>query len=337
MRKTTLKTKLFVALFCVLLLFVGLYRSESFDETFSEKLELREELISLAMNFKHLVLRDNLFNKLMYTKNSRWLNYIGELSLDDFQNAIPFTPKQLETIQTKLDSIQQNLDQRGIKFYVVIPPNKNTIYPEDLEEILTKFQLKSRLDQLVEYQSTHPGLDVIDMRPELLEAKKTNLVYTATGTHWNDYGSWVGYNKIMSIISQDFPQLVPNPIENYDVSQEKFSGELASLSGNLLTNEFVERLTLRNPRDVTHHPDLPTQASEIYEITSYINDPELAVALVYRDSFYYKLNNHMNQHFRKSVCLWRFSFEYEKVDEIQPDLVIFEVTERYIDFLLRLN
>jgi alginate O-acetyltransferase complex protein AlgJ len=329
MKKTKFYPKIFIALFSILLLFLGLYTTKSL-ETFVDSFGLRDNLISWSMNFKFLVLKDNYYN-MMYTTDQHWLNYIGENSLDDAQNTYPFTSEQLETIHAKLSNIQQTLNERGIKFYLVIPPNKNTIYPDDLDWIAPKRQEISRLDQLVQYEQFHSGLNIIDVRSELFEAKENNPVFYPTDTHWNDYGSWVAYFNIISAISQDFPKIVPNPLGKFDVGYKNFSGDLAKMSGKLKIDEITQILTLQNPKKVSYDNTVLYK-----DFISYIDDPELPVALVFKDSFYSLLQANMGQHFRESVCLSTFKFDYGKVDEVQPDLVIYEVTERYLHQLLYL-
>lgn len=333
MNKTNFYPKILITSFCVLLLFLGVYTTKSL-EFLADNHDLRDNLISWAMNLKFLVLKDNFFSNIMYTRDHQWLNYTGEASIDDAQNVIPFTSEQLEIIHAKLSNIQQTLNERGIKFYLVIPPNKLTIYPDDLDRIAPKHQPISRLDQLIEFERIHTGLNVIDIRSELLEAKKSNQVFYSTDTHWNDYGSWIGYTKMMSVISKDFPAVIANPIEKFNVGQKHYSGDLASMSGNLLIEETTHTFSVQTPREVKH--DNTVSDSGVSVIMSYIDDPELPVSLVFRDSFYTHLHGYMSQHFSKSVCLWSFIFDYEKVDEVQPDLVIVEIAERYIDQLLRL-
>lgn len=332
-KETNIYPIIFISLFSILLVFLGLYKNVIFNDLFAEKFHFRTKLISWAMNIKFLVVKDNFFNN-MYTKDHYWLNYTGENSLDDFQNSSPLTNKQIETIHVKLADIKNSLEGRGIKFYVIIPPNKNTIYPEDLENIAPKISPTSRLDQVVDFERTNNGINLIDLREDLLKAKEQELVYNSTDTHWNDYGSWVGYQRLIKVISQDFPQIKPNPIENYSKKQEKFYGGLAIISGNIRVEETTISLTLRNPKEVRHESG--TAEGNIRMITSYLDEPELPTSLVFRDSFYSSLYSHMSQHFSKHVCLWTHVFDYSKVDELRPNIVILEVTERYINRLLRL-
>lgn len=329
MKLSNLYSRIFAALFIISLLFIGLYKNSIFDNTFAEKYHLREKLVTWTMNFKFFALKDNFYNN-MYTRDQQWLNYINENSIDDAQNAIPFTQDELEKIHSKLGNLRQNLLDLGIKFYLVVPPNKLTIYYDDLYEIAPKLNSTSRLDQLVEYETTHNGIEIIDVRPELIEAKKVERVYYSTDTHWNAYGAWLGYTKLMSLISKDFPGLEAYPLDRFIMGETTWTGDLARLSGNLHINELSKTLKLINPKKVSY--DAPIY----YDYTASTDEPDLPVALVFKDSFYYMMQEYMIQHFNKMVCVGSYTFDYDKVDEIKPDLVIYEITERYLHLLLYL-
>lgn len=330
---TNLYSKIVIAVFSILLLILGLFKNNNIDASFLEDFPSSYKFFPWAMNIRYFVLKDNFFSNLMYTNDHQWLNYIGESSIDDAQNAIPLSDEQLETIHIKLKTIKQTLNDQGIKFYLVIPSNKNTIYPEDLQRIAPKIQSISRLDQLIDYESANEGLEIIEFRSELIEATKSRPTYYATDSHWNHFGSWLGYSKIMSIISRDFPQIRVNPIEEFLIKNEPISGDLAVLSGDILVEETTETFALKNPRDVQLEN---TFLLNLNVNTSYIDDPDLPVALVFRDSNYINLYPYMSQHFRKSVTVWSFDFRYDLVDEVKPDLVIYEMTERYVHRLLDL-
>lgn len=332
--KTIIYPKIFVSFFIIFLLLLGGFQVFCTDNSITENSQIKTSLISWAMNIKFIVLKDNFYSNIMFTSNHRWLNYTGESSIDDSQNAIPFSDDELVKIHAKLLDLNQNLSTRGIIFYLIIPPNKNTIYPDDLDRIAPKKSTKSRLDQLIEYERLHSGVDVIDIRPELLAAKKTHQVFFSTDTHWNDYGSWVAYTKIINAISKDFVNVVASPIEYFNIGKRTYSGDLAKKSGNLIIEETTQTYSLQNPRNVKHENLVLDNGVKV--IRSYIDDPDLPVALIFRDSFYTNLHKYISQHFSNTVCLWSFVFDYDQVEKINPDLVMVEITERYINQLLKL-
>ena len=103
------------------------------------------------------------------------------------------------------------------------------------------------------------------------------------------------------------------------------------ICGNLKVSEVVKTLTLREPVEVSYD-----KTAFYNDYTSSTGNPNLPVALVFKDSFYYLLREKMSQHFDKMVCIGSYTFDYAKVDEVDPDLVIYEITERYIHLLVYL-
>ena len=116
-----------------------------FDTSFM----LRKFAYQFTMNFRFFALKDRFYNE-TYTKDHQWLSFINDISLNDFQNVIPFTSEELQKFRITLIT-NSELNKMNIKFYVIVPPNKNTIYPEYLlpDSILGD---QSRLSQLIEFQ-----------------------------------------------------------------------------------------------------------------------------------------------------------------------------------------
>lgn len=85
--------------------------------------------MKIVNNFRYHKLGERLFNRVL-RGDEDWLVYTDENNLDDYQNSIPFSEQELALIQQKIDNLRANLEAQGIGFYVIIPPNKETIYPE---------------------------------------------------------------------------------------------------------------------------------------------------------------------------------------------------------------
>jgi hypothetical protein len=63
-------------------------------------------------------------------------------------------------------------------------------------------------------------------------------------------------------------------------------------------------------------------------------DPRLPKALVFRDSFSWQLIPFLSESFRSVVYVWTFDFLPELIEREQPDVVILECVERYLNALL---
>lgn len=291
-------------------------------------------LVNIFSNFRFQVLKDVVYNAVLVGPN-HWLNYIGENSLDDYQNSIPFTEDELATIQANLDTLQQKLAAKNIQFYIFIPPNKTTIYPEKMPEQIIKLRADSRLDQLVEYQKTHGGIDLIDLVQPLLAAKQDYAVYKSTDSHWSPYGAWVGYSTVIEKMAADFPEIIPLKTTDFNLEEKVISnGDLAKIAGNLKISESVLFLNTKDKDRITYDKFYENGVSYT---TSEITGSDLPRAVVFRDSFFSALQPYFAEHFSYAIYAWTATFDWDLIDEVKPDIVIIALTERALRALLSLR
>ena len=111
-----------------------------------------------------------------------WLYLASDAAVLSYRAARPFTPAQLEAVPA--DSSRRRRDwlaARGIPYLMVIPPNKDTIYPEFMPAAYNKVNPRSRLDQLVDYMKDHSSVSILDIREDLRRAKQVERVYRRHG------------------------------------------------------------------------------------------------------------------------------------------------------------
>lgn len=289
------------------------------------------------INRTYSYIRRDIFGERVFDKTvigkDRWLIYTAEGSIDDYQHVNAFSEADLMCLQQDLDMLNESLRKKGIKFLVVIPPNKNTIYPEYVPKEIPIAVAPSRYDQLVEYMRRHGKTQILDLRPALLEARKTHVVYFARDTHWNDYGAFVGYQQIMLALQADFPILKPRPLSDFQqTTQTGVALDLAQIMAapELQTDDIV--LLPLYTSNTTY-----TQTKYGYRRLTIGTNPNTALPkiVIYHDSFFNRMIDWVGDHFQKSVFIpvnssseiWNFSW----INRENPDIVILEFTERYID------
>ena len=59
-----------------------------------------------------------------------WLYLASDAAVSSFRATRPFTPGQLEGYRQTIEAQARLVGLRGIPYVLVIPPNKDTIYPE---------------------------------------------------------------------------------------------------------------------------------------------------------------------------------------------------------------
>jgi len=335
MKKTRILSSSLILSFVILLFFVGFFKkgflksSESFDDSFG----MRDDLIKLVNNIKFYVFRDRFFH-LMYTVDHQWFNYTGELSYDDYQNTIPFSDAELAIIQGKMDRMLSTLREQGISLYVVVPPNKLTIYGDDMQAIAPKFSEESRLDQLVNYCNTHGELKIIDLRPALFKASEEGQTFYNTDTHWNDYGAFIGYTEIMNVISKDFTELQPHPLNDfYQKPTEFIYGDLPYMNKLLNVKEETILFVLKDPSE---YELVEKEEDGLLFKTYTTKNNTLPKAMTFRDSFFNALFPYVSQHFSRLHSIYTFFINHELIMDEQPDLLIIELSERFIHLLVYL-
>jgi hypothetical protein len=284
------------------------------------------------LRIRREIFRERVFDKTLIGKE-RWLIYTAEGSIDDYQHINAFSQADLLRLQQDLDTLNEDLHQKGIKFLVVIPPNKNTIYPEYVPDEIPVINGPSRYDQFMEYMRQHGKTQILDLRPALLEARKTRVVYFAKDTHWNDHGAVVGYQQIMLALQPDFPVLEPHPLSDFqEITQ---TGVARDLAQNIIAPDLVSDDIVLSPLYVSNTAYVQTKYDSRRLTIATNPNAALPKAVIYHDSFFYNLIPLIGDHFHKAFFIplnsppevWNFSW----IDNEKPDIVILEFTERYID------
>ncbi len=260
-----------------------------------------------------------------------WLYFTIDHSLDSYRGEWPFTPEQLRKWQEVLEARRDWLARRGIKYLFVVPPDKHTVYPEYMPDEVVRGRGETRLDQLVRHLREHSDFRIIDLRAPLLEAKGRNRLYHRTDSHWNEYGAFVGYERVMAELTKSFPAMRPLTLADFDVVVERTPGMgLADMLG--LHDDLVEdRINLR-PR-VPLHQIPGCVGCRNAPLVSEGKPPELPRLVMLRDSFADNLIPYLDQHFSRAVYVFNYERDFSTglIEAERPDVVIQEMLERYFN------
>jgi alginate O-acetyltransferase complex protein AlgJ len=305
-----------------------------FEKAFADRFAFRKPLIRLAsLTLFHLGVSTS--PKVVLGRRG-WLFYAGENEIDLHRRLSPFSPAELRAWGKRLDARRAWLSARGIRYLVVIPPNKSTIYPDMMPRDLDPLARPSRLDQLLEFLGTNSDVDVLDVRPALLDARKGEHLYSYTDTHWNYAGAFVAYRQIALRLRRWFPSL--RPLERAEMIETHVWGKGGDLSALLgLSEDLPERelIFLFPAKPAAREaearvPVRPDTAPEHLPYASEIADPTKPRAVVLGDSFMIGLRPFLAEHFERSVFLTTQELPVEVIENERPDLVIEETLERVL-------
>ena len=265
-----------------------------------------------------------------------WFYYASDGALEDFGTNQPFPKDELETWRVTLQHTQDWLAARGITYLFVLAPDKHAVYPEFLPPSLHQVRKESRIDDLVRYLAGHSTVQVLDLRPALLDAKTKERVYHKTDTHWNDRGAFVASQQILERLRVSVPTLHSLSRDAFVPREVRTAGmDLAGMLG--LTDRLSEdNLTLRpkRRRSVTLEPQRPNPHGEDWRVVTEIPASSLPRAVIFRDSFASPLIPFLSEHFSRAVYLWQYDPEPQVIERERPNVVIQEWVGRRLQTLL---
>ena len=168
--------------------------------------------------------------------------------VEDYRGSRLFTPEDLAWWVNVYRERQDRLAAQGIRYLIVLAPNKETVYPEFLPPQYNRVSPLNRTDQLVHALET-AGVAILDLRPALFAAKHGALLYYRTDTHWTTAGAFVGYIEIMNRLSKWKPEFALTIRNDYDI--QITPGLAGGLSSMLALAGLIERaaLEVRHPVD----------------------------------------------------------------------------------------
>jgi alginate O-acetyltransferase complex protein AlgJ len=259
-----------------------------------------------------------------------YLFYAGEQSVDYFRGVKPLTPSGLTRWRRDLENRQRWLAERGIRYLVVIPPNKETIYPEYMPPEIRRVREESRLDQLLAELRTNSKIEVLDLRDALRTAKQERRVYHKTDTHWNDAGALVAYREILVCLHSWFPELNHTPLAGSLRSRLARGGDLAQLMA--LEDRFPEERIEFQPAEPRQAREMPgdrisrTLATDVVAMECPACGGPRAV--MFQDSFNTNLAPLLAEHFSRIVFVDGTRVDPAIIEQERPAIVIQEFVER---------
>ncbi len=304
---------------------------------------LRNLLIRLNSYIDVKLLKTTSTEKVVMGKDG-WLYYgtEGDKNVPDlYRGIIKFTDEELLKIKTNLEERRDYLEAKGIPFILMITPDKESIYPEYYDDRYKKINEETRLDQLLDYLNENSDLHVVDVREELKSKKSIERLYDKTDTHWNEYGAYFGYEVLMNEVNKYLPEIKPKSLDEFDIVKnykEIGGGDLANMLS--LPNEFPEEHILVQPKEERKARDM-INTDHNYKLLqgAILDNPDKSLPrlLMFRDSFGVKLIPFVGEHFSHSVYQWDPGFNTTLVEQSNPDIVIHQIVERNLEFLLTDN
>jgi alginate O-acetyltransferase complex protein AlgJ len=320
-----------------------------FKAFFNDQFEARDRLVLINSMVRYWVLR-TASNPAVIPGKHGTLFYAGEETfpghnmgneLVQYRRTHPLSPAELEKLRDLLERRREWAASLGAKFLFVIAPDKSTVYPDHLPSRINRLDAPSATDQLVAYLRDESSVDVLDLRPKLIAARRQRPVYLKRDTHWNDYGAFAGYEAIALRLRALYPSIEPLRLSQTKPTDVPFTGDLAKMLN--LGEQLAEGRVLLTP--------VPQRSGKIpfpldgKSVPTWLAPPEatrvkgskLPRALVYHDSFMYQMMPFLSEHFETAIYIRDTHVTLHTVKDYRPDIVIHECVERLLRQLIGLT
>lgn len=294
----------------------------------------RYDLISGANKFRYHILQDKMFTGLIANQNG-WLMLTKD-GLIDHQRNRAFSDREREILKRKLRGMCSILSKQDIYFVLFVTPNKNTIYSEQIPSQIMVMDSISNLDVVKKVWKETENCTFLDIRGKLIDQKTIENVYYKTDTHWNRSGAFIGYQALMEQLAKKFPVIVPHIRSEFRMIQTKYYGDLTRVNfGGLAVSEETGRFSPTGNLEFFGRKFETLDTKDEFYVT-FNDDQSLPSAIFYHDSFIYNMRQFLTDGFRETQQFRGTSIDFEYIKFKKPDVVILEITERFLRRLLTL-
>ncbi len=303
--------------------------SKKFEEFFNDNYGFRKSLI-----FANSKIMDNIFNESpsfsALTGKDGWLYFDNQNSFLDVQGLAKIDDRKIELMVKSFIKNWQNLRAKNIDYLLVIAADKTSIYPEFLPDFIKISNKEHRIDKFINaLKKEAPSFPLLDLRPFLKEAKKHEIIYQKTDTHWNKRGSYVGYSEIMKKMNLKYRSR--NDFVDYEGVID--DGDISYIMG--IKAENID-YNLKENFVPNFYNVRPSEAD--YKIFNkpliYRNyDKNLPILFVYKDSFFDNMAEFFANNFSQSYFVNEFpcDLNIEIIEKYHANVVIQQFWEGRIE------
>ena len=304
------------------------------EKWINDNIGFRTNMLGIKGYIEYNILHKSPTNTVILGKDG-FMFYTPGYNVDIAKNTYPLTDDIIKKTIKNLIIIKDVLNNKNIKFVFTIAPSKVSIYPEYLN-IGNYSRTTTPID--IFSNSLKNKVEFINFKDALYDEKNNKfnqLLYFKTDTHWNDFGAYIAYKKIID----KFNLLnIFNNTEQYvsvNFSPAYRTGEFASMmGGNFILkpeNYLSSKIINQNAKPI-EFPLLSAYSKEKHVNTyAYQNTLKDKKLLVIGDSMFgtWNIPQLLSEHFGNYYHIWQHYFDYKLIEELNPNIILYEIAERY--------
>ena len=160
--------------------------------------------------------------------------------LSDYLGESAFEERELAAILSLLQNRKQSYAARGCEYLLVVLPNAQTVYSENMPSYVGTPQ-NTRLSLLEKYLVANGFDGMLNMTEDLIGYKERGLLYNTTENSLNSLGLYRTHLSVCSYLSQHYSIQVPTPT-HYEFYTHRTAGKAIAQRAGL--GDTVSNLTV---------------------------------------------------------------------------------------------
>ena len=268
-----------------------------------------------------------------------WLFYVGhenndEDPLADYEGTNLYSIDELEIIAENMINARDFLASQGKDFVITIIPNKSRVYSEYMPDMCGDVNQECRLNQVYQYLSENTDLTIVSPYNDIVsykEAHPETQLYFKYDTHWNNFGAYVAAQSISRVWGFEMPDL--DTVEQVYVDSDTYDlARMINLGDYLKEDAPIATAYSGHMARVEIQSDGMSFTGTVDQGTA-----DARKLYIIGDSFSALLFPYLACHFNSSKSDMYYNYIYSSLESYDPDVVVFECVERYLNNMLHFS
>lgn len=308
-----------------------------FENWLDDNIRGRSLLMEINSTLQYRIFERIVKSDVMQGKD-HWLFVEDSDMIKEYQRLNLLSEEELDEYANKMQGISDYLKDRGIEFYYFQCYSKEEIYPDKYVPGINRIGTISKADQIVDVLQTKTDIKQIIVKEPLLEHADDMVYFQFVDfLHWNERGSFLGYQILMDEIQRDFEQVPVLQESDFLIEEDERRVELYGYEYPYA--EMCPVYTVREPKavEITETTQDRWDFLHFKEHThDYLNESgvnDLKILLV-GDSFVRMfLKDDIAESFYRTLSIdWlNIPIIDEVIEEYQPDIVVFESAQSALE------
>lgn len=295
-----------------------------FESFYRDSCGFRNTLIYANSAVKYFALGVPANSEVLIGKNG-WLFSNSDPVISSFRGTNLLDESELKARGDEKRRRAEWCSNQGILYLDVWVPEKCTVYPALMPDWVVPVTQIRNLERWETYMQRNADVPSLNLTRYLLKAKQDRRVFYIADNHWNSFGAFVGYSRIMKKLQT--LGLKTRVLRLQQLREPKWNGgynlaQMLALDKHFVKPEPYLRPKQRTAREIKEV--MPNgQRRTAHSVFKWQNKNRALPKLVLvGDSFGNEIIDFLCESFSQSVYIRRLGWDEKLIAEAAPDVVI---------------